>query len=807
MIARLAAVAALLIALPASSGTISGGSASGGSLGGPAAEPPPDSFVTLEDSTFGTSASGRNNITGRVPKLHPFDWPDPSTWVADTTFAASSCSTDNTTINAIRDYYEDTIPSFRQLILPNCDIMIQGSNGPQWITFASGSTNKTDYVEFVGQPNTSFVGEPIGGLLDETNPDYVRTAPDHVMIQFGEESTDVTEVASCDWTGGYAMHNQILQLGCAISTSSATAWGVGDLVWIQTNKFPGGHTTPTTHRISRRLICVNGAVEGPSDRTGDPTECADVTGDNTIKIDRPLSMDYSDGAYSHPAYPSGTENWVLTGRRVRQMERVGAARGGAGTETNNFAEYVGFRNIKAFREKAYFFNSGASFIQWGQVADFWVKDSDHDQMGNHWYSVKGSASRGLFQGNRYKAPTYRAACVGSIISFGDNGSGAIRVTMRMDTDLTDCEVPSGSFSAWDALDSLLYFGDTVSEPSLRGKFRRRQAISNDTVNNIVVMDLPGTSSSGIATAGGGLVSFHNNWNVGSHFVNGLANNVHIIGEYFDGSRMGPLLQSGTSENVLAWNWMEHTPDENCSRFGFFHGNSVAPGNMFIGNRVDCRIVPYATSNRTDDGEGINVVWAKNRLVDTGPETGPDGIGNYTNLRGYFDMTEQTNQNGSQNRDFTFVGNVMERIRTGPSGIDWLDNDGDSGAGSGGDENAPPYMLYGATLLLNRCYGSGCDLDAALDNAPNPTTWAPDITGDVTFPEPDEGTGVPPEWSGVNMFTDLYYRESDLVNGVPPWWCTNSTMQYGEIGATYDDLNETETVSPARDRWDGTCTLP
>ncbi len=738
-----------------------------------------DDFVSLAESSWGTSATGRDNLLRRVPPNHAFDTLpfDTSGWATDTSLQTMPCSADASTLEAILARELAAAPDTR-LILPDCDIKILVSDG------TSRLIGRRDRIELVGQAHTRFVMEEIAPLFDWQSTDYTARAPriDAFRVSTTPADTALPAIAACDWIGGYAMGTRKLLLdpACALAATGDNAWGVGDLVYIETDAFPGAGPANPIHRMAYRLTCVDGAVLGLADRVGSEAGCAELDGDHQVQIDRPLLMDYGNGAY----YMGGASVTTKpTGHVVRQMERVGAGRGGAGVETHNIAEYVGFRNIRWYRPNGYLYNSGSGALRFARIADAWVVGNDFQTWGNAWLTFQADASRVLMQNNRYTAPVNRAICVGELVSLGSNPAGDVRLTLYMDTSVTDCDVQADQF------DGRVYLGRDIAEPSLRNKIRTKVFVSETP--STVVIDLPGVPAAGLVTTGGGLVSVLNNWNVASAYVNGPANTIHFVGEYYDGSRMGPLLQSGAAGVAMVYAWMEHDANEHCSRGLFFHGNSSAPGALVEGNRLDCPIVPYASSNRTDDGEGINVTYFKNRLVRSGPETYPDGLANFGGgglTRGTFDVAEHTDQAGAANENFTWLSNVFYEFYQSTSAIDDVANDGDGGAA------VAPYHLYMPTLLRNRCYAAGCNLDDNLDTQPqaNPTTYAPDIVDG----ELGESPTVPAAWHSDVVPTSLYYRADQLVRGVPAWWCREAAP-FGQIGAHYDDFTTAETITAAR----------
>ncbi|MBL8916104.1 MAG: hypothetical protein JNM17_35720 [Archangium sp.] len=780
-------------AIGGGSATTGGGTAIGGGSattgGGTATGGGTSTFVSLADSIWGTSAIGRDNLMQRVAPNHAYDnLPlNTSTWATDTTLQNAACSADNTTVSAILARELAVSPRTR-IILPNCDIALNVDTQPLLI-------GRRDFIEYVGQANTRFVMRS-PAAFDTASGDLALRAPRLDAFRFSTSPatfSHLPHVAACAWTGGYEMGGRRVQLDstCAIASSGANAWGVGDLVYLETDTFPGvqPHGSPIStvpHRLSYRVTCVDGAVPGPSDRVGTAAGCSELTGDHQLQLDRPRLMDYRNGVYFMGG-PSLVNK--PTGHVVRQMERVGTARGGAGTETNNLAEYVGFRNIKWYRPDGYLYNSGSAAIRFGRIADGWIVENEFQRWGNAWLAFNEDSSRVLLLNNRYTAPVNRARCVGEVANMSANPSGDVRLTLFMDVSVSDCDVQS------DATEGRVYLGPGVSEPSLRDRIRRKAFVSaTTTAPRTVTIDLPGVRAAGLTLAPGGLVSVLNNWNVASTYVNGPANSIHFVGEYYQGSRMGPLLQGGAAGVVMAYGWMEHADTEHCSRGFFLHGNVSAPGTLVEGNRLDCPITPWATSNRGDDGEGLNVTFFKNRLVNTGPERYPDGLtgaaswGGGGLTRGRFDIAEQTSQNGAANENFNFLSNVFAEFFTLRTAIDDVANDGNGGAA------VPPYALYMPTLLRNRCTEAGCDLDDNLDTMPqsNPTTWAPDIRGgDV-----GESPRVPDAWRGEHIPTSLYYRADQLVNGRPSWWCAEAAP-FGAIGAHFDDLTAPETITAAR----------
>lgn len=783
------------MAAPALATTISGGSASSGSLGGPAAEPPPSSFVTLADSTFGTAATGRNNLTEYVPILRPLRaLPlDTSGWNRDTSLG-NVCSGDNTTATAFVTLYNNA-PNETVIVLPNCDIIVNASNNGTALTL-----NTRDFIEVEGQANSRFVMGELAPRFVETGS-YATVAPDTTLFQFGPENGELAGIQTCTWTGGYARGTKKIELtGCGIESSGASGWAVGDLVYIETDAFPSAGPGSSRHRVAHRITCVDGATTG---RVGTTEGCNELDDDEQIQIDQPLLMTYNE------SHPGGS----YTGHRVRLIERIGEDRGGLGEETTNVPEYIGWKNVKFYRPNGHLYNSGAAAFRMTRAADWWFVDNDFQRWGYGWITPNLDSSRILIHGNKFSAQTHRARCVGELLSVVDNGSGIARVTMQrvpVESDCSDGRMAAGT-------ETLAYFSSTAA-PVFADKFFKKSGVISST-SNTVTFDLLGLTYDPVTMANDevGLVAVHNNWNVGGIFINGPANNIHIVNNLWDGSRIGPLYQDGAAYIAYIYNWMDHAATEHCSRGFFSHGNEGAPGVLIEGVRSDCGMVPWASA-RTRSGDATPDLtyntYFKVRLVDTllgASNTFPNNGGEYwdepSGIRGSMLIAEDSDLDGGINYKFTMLSVLMGEPYGPQKKFDEGDPNGDPPPGP--NPTVAPYFNHTPTLLRNRCYAPGCNLDDNLEVGAdlNPTTWAPDITGDTTPPEADEQEGVPAEWAGDVLPTSLYYEAVDMVNGKPWWYCNEATTPFGEIGAHYDDMGVAERTLPALVKWTGTCTLP
>jgi hypothetical protein len=715
---------------------------------------PPQDFVSLAASDWGTNANpASNNLTARMPTWSPLPLPlDTSGWTQDSSLAGAAC--DENTFGAIQAAYnaaaENTV-----IVLPDCTIPVVQVN-PQNSNIWNLAVK--DGIELRGQDNTKFMVTVPDGFYDVAN--LPREGLDANFMVVG--AREVNPITTCNWVGGFDLGSKKLELdpGCGLSSSGDDGWYASDLVDVRTDAFPGQGPT-MQHRITYRITCVDGSAPGEGDRVGSSDGCALLDGDNQIAIDRPLYLDYNDGAYYFGNIP---------GKRVELTERKGG-----GALTNNIAENIGFRNIEFEHEYAYTLDARTPPIKFQAVADAWVIGNTFQKWGGAWIMYQRSASRILTRSNTFIGPLWRTRCVSEIVSVAQTNPAQVTVATGACAD-----------HRWNGFfEATLWFSENVDEPALAGNFLRYSVITPPT-NGQAVLELPGIDGSAFNGNPGGFVSNLNSWNIGASYSNGGTNEVQMIDNIYVNPRVGPLLQGGAAAHVIAYNYLITDVDQHCSRGVFFHGNGSGAANLIEGNDMDCAMVPYASSNRDDDGEGIYMTLFQNRWRDTGDGTAHGGLSNYPDQcpRGTLCIQEQTNQRGASTEFTNVIGNVFYDFAQANTDFDSTINNGEPNGPS-----EEPYFLWNLYFAKNLFY-SGNDIDDNFDSG-NQTTLKPDVEAG----DDNEGTSAVEAYQSFTPPTSLFLTE------IPDFWCVESP-DFPNIGAFYDDMAGTYAKLPAQRRHDG-----
>jgi hypothetical protein len=706
-----------------------------------------------------------HDLTSRMPTWTPLALPlDTSAWTQDTSMQDVVC--DENTFQLVQDRY-DAASENTVLLLPNCTISVvkpvEGRRYNQHIW----NLNK-DGIEFLGQENTKFrIGYPPDTLEPSSLPNEgVRSTFFIVGSEPYPAGSNVLN--TCRWVGGFDLGTNRIDIepGCA-GPDGAQGWYPGDLIRVKSDVFqgPGG----MRHSNMYRIACIDGPAAGTSDRQGTTEGCARLDADNQIALDRPLYLDYNDGVYFFRTIP---------GKRIEHLERKG---GGEGTD--EVVENVGFRNIEFEHEHPYTLDARNPVIRWQLSADGWSIDNKFSPWGGVWQNFTQNTGRILTQGNTFIGPLWRARCVTNVL--GITRSNPVEITLQ--TGGCDDGRWNGSF------EGVLYLGENVDEPALAGKFFAYD-VEVSPGGGQVVVTLEGVDGSSFHENPGGYASNMNKWNIAASYSSGGSSEIQIIDNVYINPRVGPLLQGGAGSHVIAYNYLVTDDDVQCSRGVFFHGNGSGAANLIEGNDMDCAFVPYASSNRSDDGEGIYMTVFQNRWRNTGPGNGLDGHIRDQCPRGTICVPEQTDQEGTSTEFTNIIGNVFYDFAFGNTRFDNMDNDDDQ---NGLEE---PYFLWKLFFAKNLFY-SGNDIDDNFDDrtppdgsggSGNPTTIKPDVeAGDE-----NEATSAIEAYSDFTPPTSLFYKS------VPEFWCAEGGT-FPSIGAFYDDMGAMDYAKlPAQRRYEG-----
>lgn len=787
-------------------------------LGGDGEATPPGpgpSFVSLAASPDWGTAGEVFDYASRIAIPNEIGLPPAevtTTWTQHTTFRDDTCSSDDTTMLAIlaaRDAAAE-----RTLIWwpDNCKVKV----------FIQPSTARATAMEFLASKdeigyacvNSTTCGPELnfypGGGAGEFVYDWVGgtafsdddATPASYAIAIGSTQSDPLQ--SCDWIAtDAALGTKMLQLDeadCQIALSGADAWGPGDIVRLTTNRVTGAGTNNQSRGVYR-VACVRSygtAIAG--DGTQDPAvpaggECSQITGDNQLQLVDTLHFDYRPTAYywggagaglsftKHGSDTTGPTVYAATsGHQVHQIERVGDARGGNGTETNNVAEGIVLWKL-GFTVAPEIMYIGGRYIGVLDAMDTHIYRPEMDGRigGLELIGIGGTgAPSGVGEGTNtsihspvVRGGAWKGRCFGEIL--------AIRATNPVEVDIhtpTDC-----SFTG---ADPQIGFTGDVADARLAGKtFVKAQGALVGTTRTVTLTGLNGANPDGsgtpIDTTPGGLAvhldQFDNAW----LYHQTRAFNTQLVNARLYNTQQGPIMQGGGARFVMAYSRKRTETDWNRGRGPFWHGNAGGGGHIFVGNDWDQWWPTNDTSNRapTDHGEGTNVLIAKNRWVTTASTwplgTLDEGAGNYSSPGIAFWMNTE-DQWGFANEKWSYLLNAAPTLMSGSTKVDDASNLADTAPAN----DNPPHLFYNLAWHRNR--SNATDNDDNFEASANAST-----TKDVAAGEDDESATVPASY--IAERTDSF----DSIWPKPAWWdCTGGaggsvSMPFLEIGAQWDDI--------------------
>lgn len=835
---RLSTLFALLAIVPsASSGAPSYGVSSSGGITLIGTGPPPDTFVSFEESTTfgpgGTIFDYSSRISIPVEIGPP---PAPGTYANQdtTTFKDAGCTTDDADWEQLKemldgdgtgDVADDTaiwLPDdckMRAFIDPSTtagyDLTIAAKYDDIGLICEDPTVCgfEVRYRPFVAGSSPA-AWRPWDYTASGASGDVYTTDADDPLkvgaIRIGSGAPSA--ITSRTWTSGYNLGSKRLSLGSAIATSGGNEWGPGDIVRLSIDDITGSGTADADYMT--RVTCADGSVSGTSDRVPavDPGGlCDELTGDNQIQIEDGLPMNYNptglySGAFAGNSYtstpiPPGTGGTyaVLSGHTVEQIERAGTGRCdlvatgvcGVGTGTNNVAEGIAFHKVGWSIYPEFI---GGRYI--GVISGFenyiYGNRLDGRVGGNSTVTLDGNnASHTSLHSNRFKWGAFNTKCYGEIV--------AIRQTDPVEMDIMVNDSSTCSFAGIGmTTDDWVSFTSDVADPDIAGRvFRKRQgAYTAGTPNlrTITIEGLDGTCGTGICvnTTPGGLAVHMDSFAKATVYSFGSSGSQFVNNRFLD-TTQGIVVQSGSMGGVYAYNYERSTEFKNGRGLPFFHGDSYGSSHLMVMNDLDNAFVPLESSNRppTDNGEGSHHLWYKNRCVATATPDWPFGddqsdTGYLGGTRGLCIAINEANQGGASNEGWNILLNVGDQMINGAAKIDELSNNvSDFPA-----VNDAPHLTYSLAWHRNRS-ASASDHDDNFDG--NGTTTRDDSGTDINENAPTR----PSAWdSEVGL-------EPTSIWPKPTWWdCTGgsggtSSMTFGAMGAYYDAMNGTLGKLPAQ----------
>lgn len=822
---RILAIVLVLIAAAAGAQTRSGGliRIQGPTLIG-TSYPSPE-FISFETSTtFGVGGS-IYDYSNRfaIPKEIGLP-PTPASYAnQNTTLKDGGCSSDGTTQNAIKELLDGDgsgdVADDTAIWLPDdCKVkwfMDPTRNQSLELNISGGGTKYDDIMLVCEDPDLCGLDLRYRAWTGGSPADWNKwdwTAGDAYSNDGSEPLQAVaitvgnavaTSLQSCNWTGGYSLGAKKLETDCTISLSGASAWGPGDIVRLSINDIAGFGTLGSTYLT--RVTCVRDN-SGTLDPAVDPGGlCDEITGNNQIQIEDPLPMGYGPNDYfwgvnsgtSFDQYPSGSGTYADTsGHQVHQIERAGTSRCdlvgtgvcGNGTGTDQIVEGFVFYKMGWSIFPEYI---GGTYIHIRGAFGTHIYGNEFDGRvgGNSMITVATSATeagRTSIHSNLFDGGPFNSICFGEI--------NAIRQTNPIEIDVL---AEGCSFSS---ADDWVGFTSDVTDTDLAGNLFKKTpgtlVTGTPDIQTVTLDGVDGTCGTGICvdTTPGGLMVHMDNYAMAGIYMKG-ASNTQIVNNRLPNTTQTMIMQSGSMQTTFAYNYKRATADFRNGRGPFAHGNSYGSGNLMVMNDMDQAFVPLEESNRapTDNGEGVNHLWYKNRCVQSTATTAPIGTSTFFDYSTRGDCFEVVydDQWGAVNEDWNILLNVGEHVISGNTAIDEPSNNPDTNNA----DNTTPHLVYELAYHRNRS-GTGIDQDDNF-NGSNATT-----VRDNSGTDQDESDSVPAGWSAEIGL------EPTSIWPKPAWWdtCTPSAMTFGQMGAYYDNLTGALSKLPAQIIAEGgTCT--
>ncbi len=702
-------------------------------------------WVSFDESEWG--AGQPYDLTSRVPRPVPLDsyLPlDTGTWTTDNITCTRSALTYAISQAAPRTVIQ--LPS-------NCTI-----------TLTSGSTiwsisNSRDELVIRGNADgrSRIVFDPEGTPPDDGWP--------HMLFNIGSDNP--ATIASWSWDGGYAMGSDIARSNQPISEVYP-----GDIVRLEMDQWSS--TVDRDYREYYRVKCArwsNGSVHGTT------ADCAGVTGNNQIKLDR---------KFQFPMDGAGLQAGPFAGHTIVHVERKGG-----GSRTTNMTENFGIENITVHHTKPAAVKGYFAMMEFHGCMECWVSNVTAETgWGNSWGELKNSASRVLIEDSGFQGPLWRPRCRMDVEEINPNTS-PVQVRFRVNSECR--EMCTG-------LERVMSFPDDFPEPRLAGKYAQCSCVECDRSDGQVTVALTDTANgnpingAGMNRTPGGWVTQLNTYNIGGFYLTSQSSGIQMVNNWFRNARVGVIQQQGAFSSVLAYNYFKTDPEFHCSRFLFIHGGN-GTASLWEGNHGDCGYVTTATA---EQGLGLGPFFTMlyNRGI---PRT--DKTYSLGDQCGRADIcNEAEEQEGNASDSHNYLGNFLPGYSNllGDHKLGDCRNSNKRGSKPGGCD--APYQLYAPHLHKNIWYAEEMEDDIESVQY-NPTIVSPDIAADLN----DNVDRKPAAWASVRWPTSLLY---DTVQQTPSWWCEESGP-FPNIGAPVDDNNGGAPIVsklPAQLRMEGrTCT--
>lgn len=754
-----------------------------------------DSFVRLQDSSWGTGAArAEDDLTELIAPVKPPPWQGSTAgYSTDSAYAATTSCTTGTTIAAVQttinsicavDQQEDTI-----LILPNCSMAEESDSSITGLSIPQDC----DGLHLQGQENTVLKMDVTSSFPTAASSGEHNRA----FIEIVGNADQATELAECDWTAGFAMGDTVLTTDCDLATSGSGSWPVGSLVMVDIDNFSdhgsGTGGTPNFFRIA--------AV--------DTTPSAA----DTITIDSPLTMHYN---------PSGADPYVfdLTGHRVVLVERKGSGVSD-GTSTTCSAAYGG--DSDCWPERISFADitletaDRARYIHGGTYGDVRSHRAfeiafDNVRMGAGGaakFSLGRKNTRTVVKHSRLDGPVWQTVCYATIVSISDDNPAVVTTQ-----DDGDC-APNGDPNFNTGNNPAMWISSEVAgEATLVGRFHDVISYTDlgSTMETVIDLDRSGESPIGA----GEYASVMDGYAVATVYAD--SKQIHFVDNIFKNSRVGYLIQShdatavgGAHASALIYNYFLTDLTEQCSRDLFFHGSPSSAGHLFEGNHFTCNAAIAASSPAGEPQcEGVNITFLRNWLNGNGTGTAFNGNSNFADQRG----RGLINNNERGNVDAECASQYWQIIANRMSGIDPSD------AGLALDFHNNPSQTAGFIDMYvgKNLFGENVDNQFSTTNTTTERPDGVDVGSGLNVygasADIDEATTFPAGWSTWVFPSSAYYDDpadrADWVDGVPPWGCVES----GPFPWQGVDVHDgTPPKSPAQIRYEieeglgGTCTPP
>lgn len=704
----------------------------------------PTDAITQESVLFENSYFGKgqpNDMTGRVVRpvmLDTYLPVDTSDW----TVSPITCSQ-----IALRRAIE--LAGYKTIIQfpPACTLRIMSGKG----TFFEIANNKDELVIRGNEDGQTRI------VIDmiEKPP---RDGWNHTLFKIG--SNEVDEIGRWTWTGGYAKGERVIRAGGPVREVYP-----GDIVRLSTNQW-----TDARHgyRANHLVVC---AQWSDGKRVGTKADCAGVTGNNQVKIDRELPFDMTGESYYFGS---------ISGHALSQLER----RGGGLLDRNQIPMHIGIENITVEHLHPMAVDAFNSMVEAHGCMECWMSGVKASAWGNSWLDTgsagQSSTSRFLVFASDFEGPLWRMRCAPDVTAISNTTPAKVTFS-----NIDECR-------SWcSPLEPGVWFPDDFPEPELAGKLTRCSCAGGDCDSSDgrvtvaltdAATDQPIDGAMLNPLAGGWAVQL-NAYGIGGVYFSGAVTSGQLVNSSMKNARVGMIQQQGGYETVAFGNYFDTDPEHQQSRCLFTHGG---PGSGSLWERNDCDM-GYTSYASAAQGHGIGPYHTMlyNRGRDRGPRT--SAMSDQCPSGGI--CVERTNQEGFSNDQMNFLGNFLSRIHRGGPGdggyaLDRCENDGSRGADRDCSLSGSqvPFLMYGMAWIRNVVWGETLGDD---DFDDNPTTIKPD------YQQGDAIDRRPASWAATKWPTSLAYDrqiEADASWQAPDWWCQESGPFHNGMGAPADDRN-------------------